>query len=172
MPTYFPPTVASRYTNGRSYDEERAGHLRASAVVRSPTARTTKRSYHSRSRSTATYSIRTESELGDTYNLDNQQATIAGTGTRVIGPARQVHVRSASHASTFREAPRLPQLPENMATIGFADLQNMHGSRHYRSMSSPISTRSGPRTARTSRTSRTPLFHKPLPITPFPVMIP
>lgn len=154
LPQYFPPTTRSRYT--RTIDEEQPKQLRIlSATSRPPTASTYKKS-HSRSASDTSDSTKVGSEQGDMLP-SKCQAALAGTGTRIHGPPRKVHIRAAS---SLNGTPRLPALPENVATLGWGGGQ-IH---HMRSSSTPVSV------GHYASTPRTPVFQKPLPVTPFPVM--
>jgi hypothetical protein len=161
LPKYFPPTTRSRYT--RTIDEEQPKHLRIlSATSRPPTASTYKNG-HSRSTSDTTDSTKVGSELGETPKY---QAALAGTATRINGPARKVHIRAASSlGGSLGGTPTLPMLPENIATIGSVEWGGGQ-PHHFRSASTPVSSRNY------VFTPKTPVVQKPLPLTPFPVMAP
>ncbi|KAF2277675.1 uncharacterized protein EI97DRAFT_301179 [Westerdykella ornata] len=114
----------------------------------------------------------------------HEKAAVFGTGPLIHGPARQVHIRSASRTPSIQlagGAPRLPRLPENVAVIGDLSFypaplfSGGSGSGHRRSASSPLASsvysNSRPRMGSRTRPT-TPLVgvvQKPLPITPFPV---
>jgi hypothetical protein len=179
LPSYFPNTTT--YTNSRTYDEERLKHKRfptASSVTYTPAMG--KRSYHSRtgsnssraytpirnerSRTGSQSSSQTHTRHGSELDvLDKHQATPMST---VKGPKRpawsspRVSAHSGHELHPLRMSPfspvipRLPRLPEQMATFGSTDplFRSPRHSRHQQ------------------RSSRTPVFQKPLPITPFPIM--
>lgn len=204
MPNYFPRSAPSYYSKARSQvDEEQPkqqqGHTRnVSSSTVPPTTGTTLRSTiastgttwkksHSRSTSDGAYSTTTRyTESNEMASLSShhplqhhEKATVFGTGPLVNGPARQVHIRSASRTASIQlsnGAPRLPRLPENVAVIGDlsfypAPLFTGRRSGHRRSMSTPLSGRSSVVRFASSRTKpTTPLVvQKPLPVTPFPV---
>jgi hypothetical protein len=178
LPSYFPTTAP--YTNVETQDVERNKHIRyptASTFTYAPG--TPKRSYHSRSGSSGSraYSPRdghsrtgskgssrsnlgTESELGV---LHKPQASFMGNGRRINEPAwnssrvsaHPDHELHPLRMSPFHPViPRLPRLPEH--TAAFSPIEPVFRS---------------PRQSRhQKRPSRTPVFHKPLPITPFPII--
>jgi hypothetical protein len=155
LPTLFSPSTATQGPSTRQrYDEEQP------KTFRSSTTGTVSRASRYRSSSNASYS-RIESELEEMNS--NHQANVAGTGVRVIGQARQVHIRSVSRDSSPNGiSARLPRLPENTASFGAVDRRDW--ARHSRSVSSPLS-------GRRIASPRQPLVQKPLPITPFPVAL-
>jgi hypothetical protein len=178
LPSYFP--TAAPYRNVETQDVERTKHQRyptASSFTYAPG--TAKRSYHSRtgSSSTRTNSPRyghsrvgskgsSRSYLGTDSELEvirAPQASFVGTGRPKLVPVRSTPKASAHtdhqvhplRMSPFQPViPRLPRLPERMSTFSPIEpvFRSPRQSRHQR------------------QPSRTPVSHKPLPITPFPVM--
>lgn len=178
MPTYFPDST--RYTNGRTRDEEQPKHMRhPSASSRPYTAASENRANHSRnesanwpqisgpvsrsghSRSVSASSRAYSREENELDVMQGHQATLVGTARSINGPIRQITLASGHQQHNVHPLrmspfsppliPKLPRLPENIATIGPLE----------RTVYVP---------PRPWRTPRTTAFHKPLPITPFPIM--
>lgn len=179
LPSYFPNTAP--YINVGTYDEEQSKHTRyptASSFTCTPGM--VKRSYHSRtgsnisrtytptrhgdsrtgSQSSSQSRVRNESELDVLYShhatlmsTDRGTSGLAWNSPRVSAHSgHQLHPLRMSPFSP--DVPKLPRLPEHTAAFGPLEhvFRSSRHSRHQR------------------RTSRTPVFHKPLPITPFPIM--
>ncbi|KAF2463476.1 uncharacterized protein BDR25DRAFT_245562 [Lindgomyces ingoldianus] len=162
LPSYFPPIP--QLNTSRRNDEERQQpkHLRTLSSQTHPyTAGESSRPSYSRGGATNTTWSRNESELEQMYN---HQATVLGTGTRINGPVRQVTINHTPRISSSHPAPRLPRLPENLATIGSVGASRPSSKHSRRS--------SGPRNHSRKHHARNSSLHKPLPITPFPVLEP
>jgi hypothetical protein len=159
LPSYFPGDQ-SRLINRQKYDEEQFKLRRSPTAASQPSIRAPKKSLHSRTRSDTTDYSRTESEI---ISLYKDQATVAGTGTKVNGPVRQVHIRSASVPSN--DASTLLNVPENAYRLEPLRL----GGKSYSRPRSGLAPTTSPKLQ--PRPQRAPVFQKPLPITPFPVKL-
>ncbi|KAF2689161.1 hypothetical protein K458DRAFT_291797 [Lentithecium fluviatile CBS 122367] len=171
LPSYFRSTAP--YMNVETRDEERPKHTRyptVSSVTFVPGM--AKRSYHSRTGSNSSQAYtpryghsRTGSQGSSRSNLgiENELDVLSSSGRGSNGPVRnsprvsahpghQLHPLRMSPFSPV--IPRLPRLPEHIAAFGPLSpaFRSSRHSRHQR------------------RASRTPVFQKPLPITPFPIM--
>lgn len=122
-------------------------------------------------RDCSTFTV-TDSEM---LALEDQQASIAAIGARAGGQVRQVTIGSGRSTTLF--APRLPRLPENMASFGPIVLggealhaRPTHSSHSFHWSSHRLSNRlSGIQFPRRPWTPRNQMIQKPLPITPFPL---
>lgn len=155
MPTCFPPTRVT-------HDEEQPKPLTSFSTSRPATGTTAARDGHSRTLSGTTYWGRNESEHGD---MPRVQPKFAGTGIRVIGPVRQVHIRSPSAAASLRMASGLPAVPRSRPTVHAVNPHGGDWSHRARSLSDSSAG------SEFSDSPRTSLIQKPLPVTPFPVLL-
>ncbi|KAH7122366.1 hypothetical protein B0J11DRAFT_569185 [Dendryphion nanum] len=116
-----------------------------------------------------------EEQPSEMLALEDQQASIAAIGARAGGQVRQVTIGSGRSTTLF--APRLPRLPENMASFGPIVLggealhaRPTHSSHSFHWSSHRLSNRlSGIQFPRRPWTPRNQMIQKPLPITPFPL---
>lgn len=158
MPTYFPtiPQPGTLYTK----DVEQPQTATYVSHTQTNTAGGTTRPSYSRGESNTLYSGN-DTELQDMY-----QASVFGHGNRVLGPVKQVTIGTPPDGSPFTpNAPSLPTLPENLATMGSITRPNSPRSR------SAAHSRAQSRAGRPNH-SRSSSTHKPLPVTPFPVIDP
>lgn len=147
------------YTNSRSgsRSHSRSGSAGLNYTTASPTRSHSSSANHSRtgSRSGRSHTPSNGSRLDLTVNTELH--ALSSDRPPPQTPQRQLnltnghqHPMNPLRMSPFSPpaAPRLPRLPENMAVVG-----SLESSR---------------RNSRQERPMRTPLFHKPLPITPLP----
>jgi len=164
MPGCFPPTKAS------THDEEQPKQLTSVATSRPATGTTTTadRGGYSRTLSGTTYPGQNNSEHGDAPRVSRVEPKFAGTGIRVFGPVKQVHIRSPSAATSLRLDHSMPAAPPRAAQNKTVTLSYISDwSLRARSLSdSSVGSKGGH-----VESPRTPLLVlKPLPLTPFPVV--